>query len=779
MRKGRKIVSLILIVAILLTLSSMFVTAQPREDAELRSALVAYLDEPAGDISPFLAELDAQIAALQPTEPGQRGLVWVVQPTLEYERIAYCLMCEMFTDSFQEEIDRTTGRVVGIHHGHGGWQDLVYDPDRGLLGLGGSVHDGDLQMYPLGATPWNIQGLRHIERVDSSRRIDTWGVEMLADDAYTGEFAVMYHETFVTDFLFFAGADAPHGLNLIAMRSGHAWGLIDNNGNTVVPFVFEHIIPISEGTAFAMYNERYGILDLHLSTFSGDYDHRPPALPYVFTLSPASVANVRDVASAESEIRTAIQSLTPEQRTSGDALNTATLHIEHVARRGTSQTIPADGNLSADALRGGVGTAQQIRANTDDMLAEENVHLMRNLRTNVNFTSEARQEVAVIFPEDVSDVGFDNVTIESPFAAATVNREHIPEGGEMRLSRVERADEGESGGLSAGERVLNILREERSPFQMLQAFWALVLVALLLVAWVVLELMGKKLRMWVVPTFAVIALSVNGAVLWSGAAAYDNSRFYDDVIEVNMTEGMRVTLSLPIDGIDTDPANLILFNEQGEPQHTKYNPVTGTIDARIRTGGVYTLREHTVSFADIEGKSQLMQDAILALAARGIMRGTADGYFGPDDLITRGEFVSAIVMAFDMLDFEAETSFTDLSPAAWYYRAIATAEHARLIEGFADGTFRAAVEIPKDQLTVVAANVLMEQMGYLVPADIESILTRYQDREELPRWSEDAIALATASNVIIFRADSLFAPESIMTRGDAAVVLYRLFQRVW
>jgi len=283
-----------------------------------------------------------------------------------------------------------------------------------------------------------------------------------------------------------------------------------------------------------------------------------------------------------------------------------------------------------------------------------------------------------------------------------------------------------------------------------------------------------------VPTFAVIAICVNAGILWTGAATgYDDAAFYDDVIEVTMTDGMRAILSLPVDNLDANPEHLILFNEQGEPQYTKYNPVTGAVDARIRTGGVYTLREHRVSFVDIEERSQLMQDAILTLAARGIMRGTAEGYFEPDELITRGEFVSAIVMAFDMLNLEAQTTFTDIAPAAWYFQAIATAENERLIEGFGDGTFQAALEIPKDQLTVVAANTLMERMGYLVPADIERILARYLDREELARWSEEGIALATASNVMIFRADSLFAPESIMTRGDAAIVLYRLFNRVW
>jgi len=306
---------------------------------------------------------------------------------------------------------------------------------------------------------------------------------------------------------------------------------------------------------------------------------------------------------------------------------------------------------------------------------------------------------------------------------------------------------------------------------------------------------GIKLRPWLMPAIAVIIIAVNiGLFLVLNSNNSDDAPFTyseatpspaseyittypEGTILVTMTEGMRATISLPANG--TNPETLILFNEQGEIQHTKYNPSTGNIDANIRTSGTYILREYTVSFEDIEGKSQMMQTAITRLASRGIMRGIREGYFYPDDLITRAEFVSAIVMAFDALDFAASTSFTDITHADWFFQAIATAEHMHIIDGFPDGTFRGELYIPKDQLVVGAANTLATQMGYFIPRDIEQALSRYLDRYLLASWSEDGIALATDASVVIFRTDSLFAPQSSMTRGDAAIVLYRVFNRVW
>ena len=534
----------------------------------------------------------------------------------------------------------------------------------------------------------------------------------------------------------------------------------------------------------------------------GEYIHAPTPPGYLFSPPRDNLANVATPESAIIEVTRMAQTLTPEQRTSGDALNIAALYIENVTRRGTTQNAPAGGNLSADILNENISTASQIHQDTQNILTGEGVALQRNLRTNLNFISDTQYAISMNFPDSVSNIAFDNVSIESDFAMVTLNRAHIAPGGEISVRLpYQPATEAmpnsvniapgnhdsvpASGNASNGNRILNFIT----------SFWSVVAVAVILVAWFILSRMDIKLRLWVAPTFAVLAIAVNlGLFFFIGNNENDEPAnvmaestpapqseatpvHQDNTIIVEMTEGMRATLSLPANG--ANPETLILFNEHGEIQHTKYNPATGNIDANIRASGTYILQEHTVSFADISHKSQMMQDAIIRLASRGIMRGTQEGYFYPDDLITRAEFVSAIVMAFDALDFSASTTFTDLNPADWYFQAIATAEHMRIIEGFPDNTFRGELYIPKDQLVVGAANTLVEQMGYFIPQDIEAALMRYLDRNQLAGWSEGGIALATNANIVIFRTDSLFAPQSIMTRGDAAIVLDRVFARVW
>lgn len=73
----------------------------------------------------------------------------------------------------------------------------------------------------------------------------------------------------MTGFVFDAGewsewgsATERHSLGVAAVRQNGKWGIVDFNGNIVVPFVLGHSIAIDDYTAFAKYDGKYGILNM-------------------------------------------------------------------------------------------------------------------------------------------------------------------------------------------------------------------------------------------------------------------------------------------------------------------------------------------------------------------------------------------------------------------------------------------------------------------------------------------------------------------------------------
>ena len=68
-------------------------------------------------------------------------------------------------------------------------------------------------------------------------------------------------------------------------------------------------------------------------------------------------------------------------------------------------------------------------------------------------------------------------------------------------------------------------------------------------------------------------------------------------------------------------------------------------------------------------------------------------------------------------------------------------------------------------------------MRYKAPTNPESYLSKYED--DIADWAKPMIALATRENLIVKRKDGRFYAAGSMTRGNAAIALYRLFKKMW
>jgi len=204
-------------------------------------------------------------------------LVWKIEPTFEYDIIVYCDLCG-FNDNIQRLlVNESTGEIIDSYSGHRRHvMDVLYDEALGLFGVHhwSSTHSnaeffsGDelLSIYPFLASSVNL-----IRGVDSTRIVieDIEGLISLYDlsEAYTGKYAISIGVDFVTGFVFDDGEALTESRsnNIIAVQRDDYWGIIDRDGNTVVPFVLEHAITIDDYTAFARYDGRYGILYVNQS----------------------------------------------------------------------------------------------------------------------------------------------------------------------------------------------------------------------------------------------------------------------------------------------------------------------------------------------------------------------------------------------------------------------------------------------------------------------------------------------------------------------------------
>jgi len=132
-----------------------------------------------------------------------------------------------------------------------------------------------------------------------------------------------------------------------------------------------------------------------------------------------------------------------------------------------------------------------------------------------------------------------------------------------------------------------------------------------------------------------------------------------------------------------------------------------------------------------------------------------------------------VLRALGKLDPDANANFKDITRRDWYYGAAGSAVCFRLISGYEDNTFRGGL-----QVVSISARTLRSEMGYGKLANPSGFLY-YGDRAAIADWTIDDIALATRENLVLKRSDHSFNPDAYMARGDAAIIVKRLFDKIW
>jgi|LFRM01.1.fsa_nt_gb hypothetical protein len=101
------------------------------------------------------------------------------------------------------------------------------------------------------------------------------------------------------------------------------------------------------------------------------------------------------------------------------------------------------------------------------------------------------------------------------------------------------------------------------------------------------------------------------------------------------------------------------------------------------------------------------KDYIAAAYAAGIIQGYSDDRFGPDDLITREQMAVMIARASQLQASSGQLSFTDSSSvSSWAYGWVVSAVNNQLMSGYPDNTFRPQANATRAEAMTVIYNAL-------------------------------------------------------------------------
>jgi hypothetical protein len=225
----------------------------------------------------------------------------------------------------------------------------------------------------------------------------------------------------------------------------------------------------------------------------------------------------------------------------------------------------------------------------------------------------------------------------------------------------------------------------------------------------------------------------------------------------------------PATGANT--ANIVVFDANGNVIPRSYYKDGYVYMATSNIGGIFTIGEVNKSFDDVW--VEWPQEAISALAARGIVNGVGDNNFDPDNYVTRAQFIKMVTAAFDVVDTSATTTFWDVDASAWYAPYVATAQQYGITLGYEDGSFA-----PDKQITREEMCAMLYRAADVLGVDVKAVTdaTTFDDDWAISDYAKANIYAMQKADIIHGMGDGTFNPQGTSTRAQAAVAIYNMFK---
>ena len=217
---------------------------------------------------------------------------------------------------------------------------------------------------------------------------------------------------------------------------------------------------------------------------------------------------------------------------------------------------------------------------------------------------------------------------------------------------------------------------------------------------------------------------------------------------------------------DEEPEEVAEPEREHEPAYLNtedhYAYITGYSDGTVRPLNDITRAEVATIFfrlltdearetywSTISGYSDVSagdwyNNAVSTLSNMGVIGGYPDGTFGPNDTISRAEFVAIATRFFDYTA-RYEGAFSDVSSAAWYADYIQAGVELGLVAGYPDGTFDPDGAISRAEACAIVNRVLgrVPHADYLLGW---SVMVVWEDNQNTNAWYYADIQEATNSH---------------------------------
>jgi hypothetical protein len=198
------------------------------------------------------------------------------------------------------------------------------------------------------------------------------------------------------------------------------------------------------------------------------------------------------------------------------------------------------------------------------------------------------------------------------------------------------------------------------------------------------------------------------------------------------------------------------------------------LDIQLTGEGKLIFLSNTSTFNDVKA-GYWGQVGINEAASKLFVLGKGNGRFEPESTVTRAEYPTILLRVAGLMNKTASDSFTDVKSGAWYERSVSIAAKLGIVNGRADGSYAPSATMNRIEAMTMVGRLLtsLGLGGELNAEEVEGILKAFNDKDSIPEWARQSVAL-TVKHGIILGDNNNVNPAKSLTRAQAAAIATRL-----
>ena len=189
-----------------------------------------------------------------------------------------------------------------------------------------------------------------------------------------------------------------------------------------------------------------------------------------------------------------------------------------------------------------------------------------------------------------------------------------------------------------------------------------------------------------------------------------------------------------------------------------------------------------IPFTDV-GTSHWARSTIRFVYARGLMRGTSETTFSPDDTFTRAQVVATLFRVHfertaNMSD-PRDNNFIDVPESEWFAPYVTWASAKGIVNGIGDNQFAPDENVDRQHLAMMLYRFADALTNIDTTVRQGVYWNDFADRSQIESWAVDGLTWANYQGIIIGRTETMLDPTGVASRAEAAIMLMRFLRAKW